>query len=302
MASPTTPTHGKYGALYILRPNGYEGIAASLGLNDVTWGVGSTAVASTVYKVTIDHLNAPDTFTWTVNGGGGLADVAITGAAQALGADGQTITFAATTGHTVDDSWTIGNLAAEPCTVAGSTAQITAVANRLLNLNAPPAWTKVNPVQLLSVNYTNGTATFSGAPGVTTCAGNNGMVMEASLQKVGYLLDWSLNLTLEMADATSMGDVWKTALPGLASGSGSANAYFIATHTLRNCLQESIAAGDKYFLLQLFNYEPVADQTGDHINVWVTFTSFAIGPTINAVVKETVNFQVQGDISFVANT
>ncbi len=300
---PTTvPTHGKIGALYALRPNGYEGVAASLGLNDVTWGVADAAVASTVYKVTIDaSVPSPDTFAWTVNGGGGAAGVAITGAAQAVGVDGQLITFGAVDGHTIGDSWTIGNLHAEPCTVVGSTAQITAAANRFLNPNAPPTWTPANAVQLLSVNYTNGTATFSGAPGVTTCAGNNGMVMAASLQKVGYLLDWSLNIGLEMADSTSMGDSWKTALPGQANGSGSANAYFIANQTLLNCLQNSIAAGNKYFLLQLFNYDPDKDQTGDHINAWVTFTSFAIGPTINAVVKETINFQVQGDISFTAN-
>lgn len=294
--------HGKLGALYALRPNGYEGIAASLGLNDVTWGVGCTAAASTIYKAWIDaSVPSPDTFTWTVNGGGGVAAVAITGAAQALGADAQTITFAAVDGHTINDSWTIGNLKVEPTTINGSTAQITTVTNRFLNPNAPPTWTPTNAVQLLSVNYTNGMATFSGAPGVTTVTGNNGMVMAASLQKVGYLLDWSLNLTLEMADSSAMGDAWKTALPGLAGGSGSANAYFIATHTLLNCLQNTIAAGNKYFLLQLFNYDPDADQTGDHINAWVTFTSFAIGPTINAVVKETVNFQVQGDISFTAN-
>lgn len=302
MASPTTPMHGKLGALYALRPNGYAGIPASLGLNDLTWGVASTAAASTVYKVTIDtSVASPDTFAWTVNGGGGASAVAITGGEQTL-ADGQKLTFAAIDGHTIGDSWTIGNLKVEPTTVNGSTAQITAAANRLLNPNAPPLWTPTNSVSLLGVNYTTGTATFSGAPGVTTVTGNNGMVMAAQLQKVGYLIGWSLNITLEMADSTAMGDSWKTALPGMASASGSANGYFIATHTLLNCLQNSIAAGNKYFFLQLFNYDPDKDQTGDRINAWVTFTSFATAPTINAVVNESVNFQVHGDISFTANT
>lgn len=300
MASPTTPTHGKLGALYVLRPNGFNGA----GLNDLTWGVGSTAADLTKYEVVIDGvgtgIGGVDEFKWRVNGGAWTEHVDISGAAQTL-ADGQQITFTATTGHTATDSWTIGNLKTEATTVNGVTAQITDATARLLNPNAPPTWTPTESVQLLSVNYTNGTATFSAAPGVTTVTGNNGFVPTSALQKVSYLLDWSLTVSLEMADSTAMGDAWKTALPGQANGSGSANAYFIATQTLLNCLQESIAAGDKYFLLQLFNYDPDEDQTGDHINAWVTFTSFALGAVINAVVKETINFQIQGEISFTAN-
>lgn len=300
MASPTTPTHGKLGALYVLRPNGFNGA----GLNDLTWGVGSTALDLTKYEVVIDGvgtgIGAVDEFKWRVNGGAWTEHVDISGAAQTL-ADGQQVTFAATTGHTLADSWTIGNLKTEATTVIGVTAQITDATARLLNPNAPPTWTPTEAVKLLSVNLTNGTATFSAAPGVTTVTGNNGFVPTSALQKVSYLIDWSLTVNLEMADSTAMGDAWKTALPGQANGSGSANAYFIATQTLLNCLQESIAAGDKYFLLQLFNYDPDEDQTGDHINAWVTFTSFALGAVINAVVKEAINFQIQGEISFTAN-
>jgi len=300
MASPTTPTHGKLGALYALRPNGFSGI----GLNDLTWGVGSTAADLTKYEVVIDGVGtgagAVDEFKWRVNGGAWTEHVDITGAAQTL-ADGQAITFTATTGHTAADQWIIGNLKDEATTVNGSTAQITDATARLLNPSAPPTFTPTNAVQLLSVNYTNGSATFSAAPGVTTVTGNNGFIPTAALRKAAYLLDWSLNLTLDMADMTAMGDAWKSALPGQANGSGSAGAYFVASETLLNCLQESIAAGDKYSLLQLFNYDPDQDQTGDHINAWATFTSFALGAAINAVVKETVNFQVQGEVSFTAN-
>lgn len=294
----TTPKHGKYGALYALQPNGFKGA----GLNDLTWGTGSTAADLTVYVVTIDHTVAsPDTFTWTVNGGGGAADVAITGAEQTL-ADGQKITFGAIDGHTVGDSWTIGNLKDEPTTVNGSVAQITDATARYLNPNAPPIFTPANAVQLLSINYTEGSATFSAAPGVTTVTGNNGFVPASALQKVAYLTNWALTITLEMADKTAMGDAWKSALPGLASGSGSIGAYYVATQTLWNCLAKTIAAGAKYYLLQLFTYDPAADQTGDHFNVWGAFTSFALNPSISAVVAETLNFTVEGAISFTGDS
>jgi hypothetical protein len=300
MASPTTPTHGKFGALYVLRPNGFDGS----GLNDATWGTGSTAEDLTYYEVVIDSElgggGGVDTFKWRVNGGAWTEDVDITGAAQTL-ADGQQITFAATTGHTLNDQWVIGNLYQEATTVSTVYAQITDSTARLLNPNSPPTFTPTESVQEETVNYTNGQATYSAAPGVTTVTGNNGYIPSSALKKVGYLIDWSLNPTVDMADSSRMGQHWKESLPGQAGGSGSANGYFIATETLYNCLAESIAAGDKYFLLQLFNYDPDQDQTGDHINAWVTFTSFNPNGSISEVVKEQVNFQIYGEISFTAN-
>jgi hypothetical protein len=300
MASPTSPTHGKYGALYVLRPNGFESVAASTGLNDLTWGTGSTAAASTVYKVTIDHVGAADSFTWTVDGAGGAADVEITGAEQTL-ADGQKLIFAAVTGHSVGDSWTIGNLKDEATTEATVYAQITAAANRLLNPNAPPTFTDDGGKGVIKINYTNGTATFNGNVGNVTVTGNNGMVMEASLQKVAYLIDWSLSVQLDIADASIMGASWKTACVGQAGATGSCNAYFIANQTLLNCLTAALNAGSKYFLLELFNYDPDSDQTGDHILAWASFTGFSVGADIGSVVKESLNFQVVGEMSFVEN-
>lgn len=296
MGSPIVATHGKYGALYVLRPNGFSGI----GLNDLTWGTGSTAADLTYYEVVIDG-NAPDTYKWRVCGGGWTATVAFLGGVEETLADGQKLTFASQLGHTIGDQWVIGNLKSEPCDEATIYAQITDATARLLNPNAPPVCTDAGGKKVVEINYTNGTFTFSGNVGACTVTGNNGYVPTLALQKVGYLIDWSLSLNLDMVDSTSQGDAWKSGLPGQAGGSGSANAYFIANQTLLNCLQESIAAGDKYFLLQLFNYDPTQNQTGDHINAWVTFTSFAIGDTFSGVVKEAINFQIVGEISFVAN-
>ena len=56
-----------------------------------------------------------------------------------------------------------------------------------------------------------------------------------------------------------------------------------------------------YLLLQLFNYDPDQDQTGDHFICWATFTSFGINTTVGEAVKEAVNFQTDGMLSFNAN-
>jgi hypothetical protein len=300
MASPTTPMHGKLGALYAVRPNGYVGVAASLGLNDLTWGVGSTAAGTTIYKVIIDG-NAPDTYSWTVNGGGGAATVAFLGGVEETLADGQKLTFTNQLGHTIGDSWTIGNFAAEACDEVGAVAQITTAANRLINPNRIPVFTDAGGKHVINIDFTTGTATFDGNVGAVTVVGNQGFFPAAALQKVAYLIDWNLNVTLDMADCSRMGQAWKEALPGQAGANGSANAYYIATNAMLRNLLATIAAGDKYFLLQLFNYDPDQDQTGDHINAWVTFTSFAVGADIGSVVKEAINFQTVGRISFMAN-
>jgi len=296
--STTAPKHGKFGAIFALRPNGFSGV----GVNDVTWGILATDPDTAYYTVTIDAEAAPDTFTWTVNGAGGFTDVPITGAAVTLQED-QTILHVGTDNHTLADKWVIGNLFAEPTTVNGVTAQITDPLFRLLNPNAPPVWTWANSatVRLVSVNYTDGSATFAAAPGATTVAGNLGMIHSTALRKVGYLIDWNLNVTLDMADASRSGQNWKEALPGQAGASGGSNGYFIPTETLWNCLRDSIVAGEKYFLLQLFTYDPDQDQTGDHYNVWATFTGWNGGTSIGEVVKESLSFQVFGAMSAIVD-
>ena len=145
-------------------------------------------------------------------------------------------------------------------------------------------------------------ATFDGAPGVTTVEGNNGMVPRAALQKVAYLIDWNLSVTLDMADASRMGQNWKEALPGQAGATGGANAYFVGTETMFFNLQNHMAtAGPKFFFMELYNYDPDQDQTGDHYLAWATFTGFGVGADIGSVVKESLNFQVIGEPSFMAN-
>ena len=79
---------------------------AGSGLNDATSGGTFSGTTYAVYEVTIDATGTPDTFKWRLNGGAYTPGVAITGAAQTL-SQGVTITFAATTGHTLNDTWTI---------------------------------------------------------------------------------------------------------------------------------------------------------------------------------------------------
>lgn len=101
------------------------------GLNDGTSGGTYTGTAPATYDVEIDATGTPDTFKWRKNAGSYTAGVAITGAAQTL-SDGVTITFAATTGHTLADVWTldaypVSTYSARPIAINGTAdrAQLT---------------------------------------------------------------------------------------------------------------------------------------------------------------------------------
>lgn len=82
------------------------------GLDDLsyvpeTWDfTNDPTVNRTVFEVEITANGTPDTFKWRQDGGTYTTGVGITGASQVL-ADGAAILFAATTGHTIGDVWTV---------------------------------------------------------------------------------------------------------------------------------------------------------------------------------------------------
>ena len=76
------------------------------GLDDLTAGGTYTGDDRTVFTITVDAAAATDTFKWVQDAGTATTGVAMTGAAQTL-AEGVTVTFAATTGHTVGNAWKV---------------------------------------------------------------------------------------------------------------------------------------------------------------------------------------------------
>ena len=88
------------------------------GLNDMTSGGTFTGATALNYKVEIDATNTPDTFKWSDDGGTtwDATGVAITGSAQTLN-NGVTVTFGATTGHTLGDYWTFSTTVTNPLAI-----------------------------------------------------------------------------------------------------------------------------------------------------------------------------------------
>jgi hypothetical protein len=75
------------------------------GDNDMTVTGTFSGNSADTYLITIASEGAPDTFDWTVNGGGGATGVNITGSAQLL-QEGVSVTFVGTDNHTSADAWT----------------------------------------------------------------------------------------------------------------------------------------------------------------------------------------------------
>ena len=291
MAYLSTPSHGKYGNVYISRPNNFIGD----GLNDLTWGTAWDHTSSEFVEIEIQSITGTvDVFKYRVNGGAWTEDQAITGAAQTIVHD-LTITFAATTGHTVGDAWSNGNFASEATTVDGSTAQITDTTKRYLKPDAALTITPTETVNVISIDYTTGTIYFDGAPGVTTVDGNNAYIDEDYLQVLGYIENWSLSVNVAIADATYMQLDWEQKTAGQANGSITIGKFFIAAKTFWEQLGEIVLKNDK-MLLQLFMNMPTA-QSGTHYLAWGVLSSLGVTTSKSDMVKENVTLTLNGPIS-----
>lgn len=189
-----------------------------------------------------------------------------------------------------------GNLTAEACTEAGATAQITDSTKRIIDPNNPPVFTDTGGEQVVRIDYTTGTAYFTDAVTTVTVTGTSCYYDELDLVKVGYLTDWSFTTSLDLTDASYMGQAWKNNLAGQAGGTGSANAFFIGDDSFFDGIENK-----ELFFLQLFNYDPDQDQTGDHFNAWVWFGGISDTASVGDSVKESLDFTIDGIPSFTAN-
>ena len=77
-----------------------------VGLDDLSSGSVFTHTKVVSFVIQIDGTGTPDTFKWMRTGGSWTGEIAVTGSEQTL-EYGFKITFAATTGHTLTDQWSI---------------------------------------------------------------------------------------------------------------------------------------------------------------------------------------------------
>ena len=149
------------------------------GLNDATSGGTYTGTNSTAvnYTVIIDGSGVPDTFKWQKTGGAFTNGVAITGAAQTL-TDGVQITFANTTGHTLNDQWVITATPINPLAIQNTagTRSLYVGNDGLVGVGTTNPKGRFDTLALASaVNMTLGTATQPGLSVTSYDGGQYGM-------------------------------------------------------------------------------------------------------------------------------
>jgi hypothetical protein len=110
-----------------------------------------------------------------------------------------------------------------------------------------------------------------------------------------YSKGWSLNVNLDMADASRVGQNWKEALPGQAGWSGSFEIYATLGNTEQHAFFNNIVTAAPGTKLTDVHFN--LDTTANHFEGNVFITGISINATIGGVVSATVNFQGDGALT-----
>jgi hypothetical protein len=110
-----------------------------------------------------------------------------------------------------------------------------------------------------------------------------------------YSKGWSLNVNLDMADASRVGQNWKEALPGQAGWSGSFEIYATLGNTAQYAFFNNIVTAAPGTKLTDVHFN--LDTTANHFEGNVFITGISINATIGGVVSATVNFQGDGALT-----
>jgi predicted secreted protein len=136
--------------------------------------------------------------------------------------------------------------------------------------------------------------------------GNNGVVkLDASVggavATIAAVRNFSLELTRDTIETTTMGVDVRTYLNGLASFSGSADIYFdpaastgtIATHAVLNPTSGTVGQGT--LTVELFLADAAGKFSGE-----VIITGFTVNSSMDGMVEASISFQGSGACTFTA--
>jgi hypothetical protein len=110
-----------------------------------------------------------------------------------------------------------------------------------------------------------------------------------------YNKGWSLNVNLDMADASRVGQNWKEALPGQAGWSGSFEIYAVLGNTEQYAFFNNIVTATPGTKLTDVHFN--LDSTANHYEGNIFVTGISMNATIGGIVSATVNFQGDGALT-----
>jgi predicted secreted protein len=136
--------------------------------------------------------------------------------------------------------------------------------------------------------------------------GNNGVVkldasVGGSVAVIANVRTFSIELTRDTIETTTMGVDVRTYLTGLSSWSGSADIYFdpvastgtIATHTVLNPTSGTVGLGT--LTVELFLADAAGKFSGE-----VIITGFTVNSSMDGMVEASISFQGSGACTYTA--
>ena len=120
--------------------------------------------------------------------------------------------------------------------------------------------------------------------------GSEGYVKVGS-NTVAEVRDWSLTISSDTVEDTSMGDSARTYKPSLTSGSGSVTCYWDETDTTG---QGAMTAGSEVTM----NLYPEGSTTGDtYYTMSAIITEEGVSASFDGMVEATFSFQANGAVT-----
>jgi predicted secreted protein len=136
--------------------------------------------------------------------------------------------------------------------------------------------------------------------------GNNGVVkldasVGGSVATIAAVRNFSIELTRDTIETTTMGVDVRTYLTGLSSWSGSADIYFdpaastgtIATHAVLNPTSGTVGLGT--LTVELYLADTAGKFSGE-----VIITGFTVNSTMDGMVEASISFQGSGACTYTA--
>ena len=116
---------------------------------------------------------------------------------------------------------------------------------------------------------------------------------------MSYTKGWNVNVSLDMADQTSQGDNWKSALPGAAGWSGNFAIYFVAGNTEQKAIFDNIVTATPGTKLTDINF--ILDATANALTGDIYITGLNVGAEMGGVVAADVSFQGDGALTLTSS-
>lgn len=112
---------------------------------------------------------------------------------------------------------------------------------------------------------------------------------------IDYSVDWSMNVSVDLADASRQGQTWKENLSGQAGATGSMTFHFVAGNTEQKALMDNIVTASPG--TKLTDVKFMLEDTGDYFSGDVFLNGFGVTTSVGDTVNCTFDVTVDGALA-----